>query len=171
MRGGYARAPSGGDLLAITQSLAVSPSPGAPQGPRAFCCLRRPAFRSRHSDERRDPNAPLAESAYARASEARFSGFESQVGYQILFARAKAPAALLQLGCGKTIPAARNVPSVGLWAARRGGGFSPAQRSRRLTVRTAALQAVYAGSNPAGNASGDVAQSIEQSPCKRKMRV
>src|SRR5262245_30590149 len=34
-----------------------------------------------------------------------------------------------------------------------GGGFSPAKRSRRLTVRTAALQAVYAGSNPAGNAN------------------
>src|SRR5262249_53894038 len=41
-----------------------------------------PAFRSRHSLERRDPNAPLAEPAYARASEARFSGFESRVGYQ-----------------------------------------------------------------------------------------
>ena len=31
-------------------------------------------------------------------------------------------------------------------------GLRPLQRSRRLTVRTAALQAVYAGSNPAGNA-------------------
>ena len=82
-------------------------------------------FRSRHSIDCRDPNAPLAESAYARVSETRCSGFESRVGHQI-FCVSESSRRSFTTWMWQTTPAARNVPSVGLWAARRGGGLSPA---------------------------------------------
>jgi hypothetical protein len=75
--------------------------------------------------ECRDPNAPLAESAYARVSETRCSGFESRVGHQI-FSRERKLAPLFYNLDVANDPAARNVPSVGPWAARRGGGLAPA---------------------------------------------
>ena len=53
-----------------------------PQGPRAFL-LPSTGYWGRRAT-RFVPNAPLAESAYARVSETRDSGFESRVGYQSL---------------------------------------------------------------------------------------
>ena len=92
-------------------------------------------------------NAPLAESADARVSQAWCSGFESRVGYQICGSKVLPPLrqcvrekrnVLLQPGCGKgsRVPNAREPVC-----------------SRRLTVRIAGLQLVDAGSIPAGNTS------------------
>ena len=105
-----------------------------------------------------DPNAPLAESAYARASEARSSGFESRVGYQIRSRRRCAFAALLQLGCGKDAPSRRSEPASGSRAARRGGGFESAFSTNFISLwRSRQARVVRdheaAGSSPAGEPS------------------
>ena len=95
------------------------------------------------------------------------------------FARANALVlVLLQLGCGKDAPPRATCPRMVMGRAAGLGGLAPARsrhsssgksmtlpasrcefeprclfhRSCRLRVRTAALQAVYAGSNPARNA-------------------
>src|SRR6476620_6935602 len=73
--------------------------------------------------------------------------------------------ALLQLGCGKDGPAARQHRPASVIDAPRGGAVRASSRcefesrclfprARRPRVRTAALHAVYAGSSPAGNANG-----------------
>lgn len=181
MRGAHTRPRHGGDLLASKRSLEIP---------------------SRARVRRKVPGlfvfyAPLAESEYAHASEACFSGFESRVGYQIFRASECARACSFTTWMWQRCPAARNVPSESHGPRGGDGGLAPARsrhsssgksvtppasrcefeprclfhRSRRLTVRTAAFQAANAGSTPAGNAIGDVAQSTERSPCKRRMRV
>lgn len=93
--------------------------------------------------------APLAESAYARVSETRRSGFESRVGHQ--YCRI----VLLQLGMWQDRAGMARGSSAASPAPRR--GFESRcllQRFRRLRVRTAAFQAADAGSSPAGNTMG-----------------
>ena len=98
--------------------------------------------------------APLAESAYAHASEACLSGFESRVGYQHFEIGDSH-----QFHCSFTTWMWQRRPRRAATDLRR----SPTRRaagwrgSRRLMVRTAALQAAYAGSSPAGNASTHLA--------------
>ena len=82
MRGGYARAPSGGDLLAIKRRWQLHQARVRRKVPGLFVA-RTPGFPV-DASQCVAPNAPLAESAYARVSETRCSGFESRVGYQIL---------------------------------------------------------------------------------------
>lgn len=162
-RGGFARSPGRGVSLA-TKTIAPLQSPG--------CTARSPGFLlARFSGPRiraecADPNAPLAESEYARVSETRWSGFESRVGYQHFSRERKPSPALLQLGgCGKEAP-----PRVQRADRPRGG----AACSRRLMVRTAALQAAHAGSIPAGNANAiqlAVAQPASAPRSGRNARV
>jgi hypothetical protein len=140
-------------------SLSALRSPGVPKGPRAFCFLY----------------APLAEAEYARASEARFSGFESRVGYQIFLRESERPSpALLQLGCGKAAPPRvqrADRPRGGaawilLAVAQRGSARRSGRRGRRFeSCRRDQSGAVtqkkecplvereVAGSSPAGAAS------------------
>ena len=90
----------------------------APQGPRAFL-LPSTGYWGRRA-ARFVPNAPLAESAYARVSETRDSGFESRVGYQstqqkFCITRAGTASgntrfALSQFGCGTTSSARAGLP-------------------------------------------------------------
>ena len=124
------------------------------------------------------PNAPLAESAYARVSETRDSGFESRVGYQSRAGQAFAsPAPALPEPRGLLFD---NSDVASASFARRGrrsyearmnrmqtwlngqSATSPASRRRfeacclrqgscRLRVRIAVPQTADAGSNPAGN--------------------
>jgi hypothetical protein len=115
-----------GDRLATSSPAALS-SPGAPQGPRAFLFLRCPAGEN------------------GKRACLRSMDFRVRIpgGVPEFFCEGRAPSpALLQLGCGKDAP-----PRVQRADRSRGG----AAGSRRLTVRTAALQAAYAGSSPAGN--------------------
>ena len=73
------------------------------------------------------PNAPLAESEYARVSGTRSSGFDSRAGYQ-LFARVGwLSFALSQIGCGKA-----NCARASAFAPLRAIGHF---RSRRLNGR------------------------------------
>jgi hypothetical protein len=157
-RGQHARVRKRGDHLATSSPAASLSSPGAPQGPRAFCFLQCPAGEIRQTRMPQKHESP---------------GSNPGWGTRIFCEGRKPSPALLQLGCGKDAPpraSARARPRAPCAAGP--GGHSPAVKSsRRLTVRTAAFQAANAGSIPAGNANGDVAQSTERSPCKRMMRV
>ena len=152
MRGAHARAPSGGDLLAIDHRGSPSEPGCAARSPGFLLSCVGPGFPVAAFTRVPRPERPAGGIGIRACLRNTLLRVRIPGGAPAFYARAQSRAVLLQLGCGKASPAARNEPSDGLWAARRGGRRSPAmacQRGCSSVDRAIALQAKDAGLIPA----------------------
>ena len=140
--------------------------------PGLFCCLRAPDFPVAASDRLPRPERPAGGIGIRACLRNTLLRVRIPGGAPDLFLRERELAPLFyNLDVAKRPRRAQR--ALGLPMGRAAGRRACARdsrRSRRLTVRTAALQAVYAGSNPAGNANDFFLAVAQQASARRSGR-